>query len=61
MTIKCKPGGVRFSRKYDVKNFIDRVVEIKGSLDLKIMYIENEKDVNSTCYLKFAAMFEKDP
>ena len=52
-------GGVRFSRKYDVPAFLERVVRFKGSLRLTICYIENETEVDPNCYLKFAAVFEK--
>ncbi|MBW1999063.1 MAG: hypothetical protein JRJ29_14010 [Deltaproteobacteria bacterium] len=50
---------VRFSRKYSVNAFLNRVVNHLGDLKLKIYYIENEKEVHSRCYLKFAASFEK--
>lgn len=50
---------VRFSRKYDVPAFMERVVPHKGPLRLTIRYIENEKEVDPACYLKFAAVFDR--
>ena len=50
---------VRFSRKYSVDAFLDRIVNRLPGFKLKIYYIENEKDVSTACYLKFAAVFEK--
>ncbi|MBI4651933.1 hypothetical protein HY745_11770 [Candidatus Desantisbacteria bacterium] len=50
---------VRFSRKYSVEAFLQRIVNNMGNFKLKIYYIENEKEVSPECYLKFAAMFEK--
>jgi ubiquinone/menaquinone biosynthesis C-methylase UbiE len=50
---------IRFSRKYSVKSFIERVVYNLNGLQLKVYFIENEKELSSDCYLKFAAVFEK--
>jgi len=50
---------VRFSRKYSVNAFIERVVKHLGSLSLNVYFIENEKEVDPICYCKFAAVFEK--
>ncbi len=50
---------VRFSRKYSVAAFLDRVVRNLGGLSLTLFRIENEKDVDPACYLKFAALFER--
>ena len=44
-------GGVRFSRKYDVPAFLERVVPHRGPLRLTIRYIENETEVDPICYL----------
>lgn len=52
-------GGTRFSRKYSIAALTERVVKYKGSMHLAIYYIENEKEVDQKCYLKFAALFEK--
>jgi len=51
---------VRFSRKYSVDVFIERVVKQIGSLSLIIYFIENEKEVDQNCYCKFVAVFSKD-
>ena len=50
---------VRFSRKYSVNAFIERVVKHLGSLSLTIYFIENEKEVDPICYCKFVAVFQK--
>lgn len=52
---------VRFSRKYSVKAFKERVVNNLSGFSLKIYYIENEKEEDAilNLYLKFAAVFEK--
>ena len=50
---------VRFSRKYSVDAFLNRVVSNLSGLNLKIYYFENEKEVSPKCYLKLAALFEK--
>lgn len=50
---------IRLSRKYSVKAFIDRVISNLHGLKLKVFYIENEKEVDDRCYIKFAAVFEK--
>jgi SAM-dependent methyltransferase len=56
---KVRVGGIRFSRKYDVAAFINRVACFKGKMKMIIRYIDNEKDVDPACYLKFAVVFEK--
>ena len=50
---------VRFSRKYSVDAFIERVVKNLGSLSLILYFIENEKEVDPICYCKFVAVFQK--
>lgn len=50
---------VRFSRKYSVNAFIERVVKHLGSLSLTIYFIENEKEVDPICYCKFVGLFQK--
>ena len=50
---------VRFSRKYSVTAFMERIARNLDGLDLTIYFIENEKDISPYCYLKFAALFEK--
>jgi hypothetical protein len=50
---------IRFSRKYNVAAFVERVVRQNVGFRLNIYYLENEKDVDPICYLKFVAMFDK--
>jgi len=50
---------LRFSRKYSVGAFLKRIVKNLTGLSLRIYFIENEKEVDSKCYLKLAAVFEK--
>jgi len=50
---------IRFSRKYSVNAFIERIVKNLNGLRLKVYFIVNEKEVDDKCYLKFAAVFEK--
>jgi len=50
---------IRFSRKYSVKAFVKRVISNLHGLKLKVFYIENEKEVDNRCYIKFATVFEK--
>lgn len=50
---------VRYSRKYSVEAFFKRIVSNLNNLKLTIYYIENEKEIDAACYLKFAAVFEK--
>lgn len=52
-------SALRFSRKYSVDAFIERVVKHLGSLSLTIYFIENEKEVDPICYCKFVAVFQK--
>ncbi|MBN1146702.1 MAG: hypothetical protein JXA78_05565 [Anaerolineales bacterium] len=56
-----EPGAViRYARQeYDVPHFIDRVVENSGNLRLTVYLIKNQQDVDLSCYVKFAAVFEK--
>jgi SAM-dependent methyltransferase len=49
----------RFARNYSVEAFYERIVTNLNGFTLQIYYIENEKEVSPTCYLKFAALFEK--
>lgn len=50
---------VRFSRKYSVDSFVERIVSALGSMKLTVYVMQNETQVASNCYLKFAALFEK--
>ncbi len=46
------------SRFYDVPHFISRVVS-QSDLALTVYVVSNELEVDSACYLRFAALFEK--
>ncbi|HKX19317.1 MAG TPA: methyltransferase domain-containing protein [bacterium] len=59
-TVYCRRDyHVRHSRLYDVPHFVSRVCDNLDGLSLIIYVIRNEKDVDPTCYAKFAAVFEK--
>lgn len=50
----------RFSRFYDVQSFKERIVPHLGdSLQATIYFIENEKDVDPSCYVKFMLLLTK--
>lgn len=51
----------RHGRFYDVPHLISRVRKHLNGLGLKIFVVQNEKEVEPSCYLKFAALFEKPP
>jgi len=56
----CAKGfGNRHGRFYDVPHFITRIVNNAGDLKLSIYVIQNEKEIDSSCYVKFIALFEK--
>jgi hypothetical protein len=60
VTLYCVKGnGIRHARFYDIDNFIKRVVNHLGDLHLTIYVIQNEKDIDESCYVKFVAIFEK--
>ena len=50
---------IRHSRLYDVPHFVSRVCDNLDGLTLTVYVIRNERDVDPTCYAKFAAVFEK--
>lgn len=57
----CVKGyGNRHGRFYDVSHFIDRVANNLNNLKLTIYVVQNEKEVDSSCYVKFIALFEKE-
>jgi len=49
----------RFGRFYDAAQLSQRVLRHLGPLEASIRVIENEKDVASACYLKFALLLRK--
>lgn len=50
----------RHGRFYDVRHLINRIRDNLGALTLKIFIVQNEKDVDSSCYVKFIALLEKE-
>lgn len=57
----CAKGwGNRHGRFYDVPHFIARIRNNLNDLKLTIYVIQNEKEVDSSCYVKFMALFEKE-
>ena len=50
---------VASARFYSVEAFMRRVVEHRSGLSLKVVFVENEKEVDPSCYCKFAAVFER--
>ena len=49
----------RFGRHYDVSHFIARIMKARRDFDLTVYYMLNEKEVDSSCYAKFVALFER--
>jgi SAM-dependent methyltransferase len=59
-TIYCKRGvGIKHGRFYDIPHFVSRIINNKGGLALTIYDIENAAKLEQSCYLKFAAVFDK--
>ena len=57
----CRKGWRnRHGRLYDVPHLIARIKNNLTVLKLSIYVIQNEKEVNPLCYVKFAALFEKE-
>jgi SAM-dependent methyltransferase len=57
----CAKGwGQRHGRFYDVSHLTSRIRDNLDELRLTIYVIGNEKQVDSSCYLKFVALFEKE-
>lgn len=49
----------RHGRYYDVAHLIARIRNNLGDLKMTIFVIQNEKEIDSRCYVKFAALFQK--
>jgi SAM-dependent methyltransferase len=49
----------RFGRQYTPQRFKDRIVNEAGTLSLRILYIDNAKEIDESCYVKLVALFEK--
>ena len=54
-----KYWGKRHGRFYDVPHFISRIVNNQGRLRLTLYKVQNEKQIDPSCYVKFIALFEK--
>ena len=51
---------IHHSRFYDVPHLLKRVKSNLGQLDMTIYVIKNEKEVDPSCYVRFAAVLEKN-
>ncbi len=61
VTVYCAKGwGNRHGRFYDPEQFVRRVVRNLGSLSLRVYRIKNAYKVDSSCYVQFAALIEKE-
>ncbi|MBA7487349.1 hypothetical protein ES707_22912 [subsurface metagenome] len=50
----------RFSRFYDVESFKERIARhLDDSLGATVYFVENEKDVDQSCYVKFMLLLTK--
>lgn len=59
-TLFCVRGTrKRHGRFYDVRHLVSRIRHNLGELSLSILVAENEKEVDSSCYVKFIALLEK--
>jgi SAM-dependent methyltransferase len=54
-----KGWGQRHGRFYDVEHFMRRVIQNLNGLRLSILCVDNAKDVDKSCYLRLAALFER--
>lgn len=60
-TLVCVKGfRNRHARGYDVPHLVSRIRDNLGRLKLKILIIENEKEIHPSCYVKFIALLEKE-
>jgi len=49
----------RHGRFYDPKHLKSRIKDNLGDFGLTIFWVKNEKEIDSSCYLKFIDLFEK--
>jgi len=49
----------RHARYYNIKHIKTRILRNLGKLKFKMIKVENSKEVHSSCYLRFVAIFEK--
>ena len=58
--LHCAKGyGNRHGRVYDIPHLITRIVNNLNDLKLTIYVVQNEKEVDSSCEVKFIALFKK--
>jgi len=48
-----------FSRHYDVKIFKERILKNLNHMEAEIFHVENFKEINLDCYLRFIGVFTK--
>ena len=59
-TLYCAKGWrYRHGRFYDIQHLVNRIRNNLINLKLTIYVIENEKDVDPTCHIKFISLYEK--
>ena len=59
--VYCAKGwGNRHGRFYDVPHFIARIRNNLNGLKLTIYVVQNEKEVDPSCYVKFILLLEKE-
>ncbi len=54
-----KQWQVYHSRFYDVPHLLERVRNNLGQLDMTVYVVKNEKEVDPSCYVRYAAVLEK--
>ena len=56
----CAKGfGQQHSRHYDAAHLMERIKKNLKNLKLTIYVVNNEKEIDKSCYVKFVALFEK--
>ena len=53
--------GNRFGRFYTIQKLNDRVLDPWRNFSVKFFFVENEKAIHQSCYLKFVLVLEKSP
>lgn len=57
----CKKNwGYLHTRYYDVPHFIARIMNNKNDLKLTLYVVQNQKEIDPSCYVKFIGLFEKE-
>ncbi len=49
----------RHGRFYDIPHLIERVWNERGPCSMRLIAVENYRDISPTCYLRFGLVFEK--